>query len=89
MKEAKGLEVLLNDEHMNAEELGDRAELFHQELSLLQHQQLTAIDPDAESLEWCEACGNEIPEQRRKSIHGVTLCVDCKREEERKDRMYR
>jgi len=89
MKEAKGLEVLLNDEHMNAEELGDRAELFHQDLSLLQHRQKTAVDPDAVSLEWCEACGIEIPEQRRKSIPGVTLCVDCKREQELKERMHR
>lgn len=85
----KGLEVLLNDEHMNAEELGDRAELFHQDLSLLQHQQKTAVDPDAVSLEWCEDCGIEIPEQRRQSLPGVTLCVDCKREQERKDKVGR
>ncbi|WP_200877422.1 TraR/DksA C4-type zinc finger protein [Methylobacter tundripaludum] len=86
----KGLAVLHNSgEHMNDDELVDHAEQFHQDLSLLQHQQKTAIAPDAVSAEWCESCGNEIPEQRRKSIPGVTLCVDCKRENERKDRLYR
>jgi phage/conjugal plasmid C-4 type zinc finger TraR family protein len=86
----KGLEPLLNPpERMNDDELIDHAGQFHQELSLLQHRQHTAIDPDAVSAEWCEACGNEIPELRRKSVLGVTLCVDCKREEEQKERMYR
>jgi len=33
--------------------------------------------PDGESLTHCEACGDDIPEARRKAIPGVRLCVDC------------
>lgn len=35
------------------------------------------------SLEFCEECGDEIPEARRKAIPGVTLCVYCKERAER------
>lgn len=86
----KGLETLLNPpEHMNDDEQVDHAAQFHQDLALLQHRQHAAIDPDAVSAEWCESCGNEIPELRRRSVPGVTLCVDCKREQEQQERMYR
>lgn len=27
----------------------------------------------------CEDCGEPIPEQRRKALPGVTLCVECKK----------
>ena len=36
------------------------------------------------SLEYCEECGEEIPEARRRSIPGVKLCVYCKEIEERR-----
>lgn len=38
---------------------------------------------------FCEDCGNEIPEKRRKSIIGVTRCVICQEIIERKAREYR
>jgi phage/conjugal plasmid C-4 type zinc finger TraR family protein len=86
----KGLETLLNPpEHMNDDEQVDHAAQFHQDLALLQHHQHAAIDPDAVSAEWCDACGNEIPELRRKAVPGVTLCVGCQREQEQQERMYR
>lgn len=32
------------------------------------------------SLMHCEECGAEIPEARRKAVHGVRLCVPCQTE---------
>jgi phage/conjugal plasmid C-4 type zinc finger TraR family protein len=85
-----GIKALRNpDEHMNDDELVDHAEQFHTDLALLQHQQRTAIDPNALSADWCEDCETEIPELRRQTVPGVTLCVDCQREVERQYRLYR
>lgn len=33
--------------------------------------------PCGESLEFCEECGEEIPEGRRQAVPGVRLCVEC------------
>lgn len=85
----KGLEALAHDEHMTDDELGQHAEQLHTDLALLQHRQAHAVDPNAVSAEWCEACGNEIPEARRKAVPGVTLCVDCAREAEKRERTGR
>jgi phage/conjugal plasmid C-4 type zinc finger TraR family protein len=86
----KGLETLLNPpEHMNEDERIEHAEQFYQDLSLLQHRQATAVDPEAVSAEFGEECGNAIPEQRRKAIPGVELCVACKQVQEQQERMYR
>ncbi|RKQ39030.1 DksA/TraR family C4-type zinc finger protein [Enterobacter sp. R1(2018)] len=38
--------------------------------------------PKGESLTHCEECGEPIPEQRRKAIPGVRLCVKCQQEED-------
>lgn len=65
----------------------DQAQMSN-DIALRQHQQHAALKPGAESAEWCEACGIEIPELRRHTVPGVTLCVDCKREQERQDRRY-
>lgn len=35
-----------------------------------------------ESLQYCEECGEEIPEARRKARPGVRLCLDCQAERE-------
>lgn len=35
------------------------------------------------SAEFCEECGDEIPEARRQAIPGVQLCVFCKERQER------
>jgi len=39
--------------------------------------------PHGESLEYCEECGNEIPEPRRKALPGVRLCVQCQEARDR------
>ena len=86
----KGFESLINpDEHMNDEERGDYSEHFYQNLSLLQHQQRTASCESQLSAEYCDDCGNEIPEKRRQAIKGVRLCVACKQADELKERIYR
>ncbi len=36
--------------------------------------------PRGESLLVCEACGEDIPEARRKALPGVRLCVACQEE---------
>ncbi len=36
----------------------------------------------------CEACGNPIPEARRKIFLGVTLCVECQSFLEKQGRHY-
>ena len=33
--------------------------------------------PRGESLEFCEDCGEEIPQARRDALPGVRLCVPC------------
>jgi len=40
--------------------------------------------PEGESLEHCEACGNGIPEARRKALPGVRLCIHCQADLEKK-----
>ena len=43
----------------------DQAVLFHRELALLQHQQRVSVDIKTVFAEFCEECGNPIPEKRR------------------------
>ncbi|MDF7773637.1 DksA/TraR family C4-type zinc finger protein [Sphingomonas sp. AOB5] len=33
--------------------------------------------PSGESLEECEACGEDIPERRRQALPGVRTCIAC------------
>jgi phage/conjugal plasmid C-4 type zinc finger TraR family protein len=73
---------------MTEDQITELAIQRHQELALLRHQQLNALS-DAESAEFCESCGNAIPETRRKAIVGVTVCVECKRLEELSERLLR
>lgn len=37
-----------------------------------------------ESAHFCEECGAEIPEARRKALPGVQLCVNCQAEIDKK-----
>jgi len=39
--------------------------------------------PTGQSLEDCEACGEEIPEKRRAALPGVRTCVACQGERDR------
>ena len=36
--------------------------------------------PAGESLEFCEECGEDIPERRRQALPGVRTCIACQSE---------
>jgi len=38
--------------------------------------------PQGESLQFCEECGDPIPEARRKAVPGVRLCIQCQQEKD-------
>lgn len=38
--------------------------------------------PKGESLEYCEECGERIPDARRLAIQGVRLCIRCQQEDD-------
>lgn len=42
--------------------------------------------PRGESLAFCEECGEEIPEARRRALPGVRLCVSCQEERDKEQR---
>ena len=45
--------------------------------------QQEACLPQGVSLEYCEECGDRIPEARREALPGVRLCVHCQEEADR------
>ena len=67
------------DQFDQAQELDTR----YREQALDQHRQRMQV-MNGDSLTHCLACGDEIPEARRKILPGVTLCVGCAGEFERK-----
>jgi len=44
--------------------------------------------PSGESLAYCEACEEPIPEARRKAIAGVRLCIHCQSELEKQQTVF-
>ncbi|WP_443091370.1 TraR/DksA family transcriptional regulator [Basfia succiniciproducens] len=42
-----------------------------------------------ESLHECQDCGEPIPEQRRKMVHGCTRCISCQQDYELKMKGFR
>ena len=49
-------------------------------------QQKLAEQRQKESLEFCEECGDDIPQARREAIKGVSLCIHCQERLERKQK---
>lgn len=41
------------------------------------HRKTISESEASESEEFCEDCGDEIPEERRRRVKGVKTCVDC------------
>lgn len=41
---------------------------------------------DKPSLYFCRLCGEAIPEKRRQLVQGVSLCIDCQTDSERRNR---
>ncbi|HGT4384672.1 TPA: TraR/DksA C4-type zinc finger protein [Neisseria meningitidis] len=50
---------------------------------LARHQEQAA---DAPSAQECEECGEIIPEARRLAVPGCRLCIECRREEEQRQK---
>jgi phage/conjugal plasmid C-4 type zinc finger TraR family protein len=63
----------------NADWAADRDEMFRQ-LSLASRRRRAIRADDGID---CHACGEEIPESRRRSVPGCCLCVDCQEEAEK------
>lgn len=59
-------------------DLADRADEQH-ELSMETFQRSLLSRAEAECLETCEDCGEEIPQARREALkgQGCTLCIGC------------
>jgi len=75
------------DEHLFDDDQGLQAEQFFTDLALLRHQQ-AQLQSDAESAEFCELCGGEIPAERRRILPGVQLCVGCQSAAEIMEQRY-
>lgn len=42
--------------------------------------------PQGVSLEYCQECGETIPEARRRALPGVRLCITCQEEADKEQR---
>ncbi len=42
--------------------------------------------PSGASLQYCEECGEEIPEARRRALPGVRLCIACQEEADKEQK---
>ena len=51
--------------------------------------QRLALQRSQPSLEFCDACGEDIPEARRQAVPGVTMCIYCQSKSERFTANYR
>jgi len=77
----------LDDFQYNNEEEAEMAQLhaIHIHMNAVAEVQKKLAEQRSQpSLEECEECGDEIPEERRKAIPGVRLCVFCKERSERR-----
>lgn len=77
----------LENHEYNNEEEAEMAQLHSIHIhmnAIAKVREAVAKQAEQESAEFCEECGEEIPEERRKAIPGVQLCVFCKERSERK-----
>ena len=44
--------------------------------------------PCGESLQYCEECGEEIPEARRHTVPGIRLCINCQEKADKQNKAY-
>jgi phage/conjugal plasmid C-4 type zinc finger TraR family protein len=66
----------------------DRAQQLELEEWEARQKQAILPKPTRESAKWCAGvgCGERIPDERRKAVPGVQLCVECQELNERKTR---
>jgi phage/conjugal plasmid C-4 type zinc finger TraR family protein len=58
-------------------------ETLHRRIAL---ENIGSIASGRESLHSCEACGDPIPEARRRAVPGVRLCVHCQEDTDARHR---
>ena len=59
-------------------QLADEADLAGDRIEIEMERIMSAFKPaTGESLTECEACGNDIPEERQQAVQGCTLCIAC------------
>lgn len=63
------------------DDANEHAEYLLQQ-ALVQHQRRAGSQ--AASAEWCEGCGEAIPEARRLAVPGCQCCIDCQQLRERR-----
>ena len=44
--------------------------------------------PQGESVEFCDECGDPIPQKRREAIPGVRICIRCQYEQEKQEQAF-
>lgn len=66
--------------------MSDEADIAQDITELRVEQQIKQIQrlSQSEGLQFCEECGDEIPELRRKACPSARMCVDCQSEFEHK-----
>lgn len=74
----------INDFEYNNEEEAEMAQLHSIHMHLNAIAEVRAKIRTGPSLEFCEDCGDEIPEARRNAVSGCTMCVECQTRHERK-----
>ena len=77
----------LDNFEYNNEEEAEMAQLHSIHLHLNAIEKVRQSMPKGESLEFCEECGDDIPEARRLAVKGVTMCIHCQEIAERKKRL--
>jgi phage/conjugal plasmid C-4 type zinc finger TraR family protein len=81
-------ELELNDDwQYNNEEEAEMGQLhaIHNNLNAVAGVRRKLLEQAARpSAEFCEECGDEIPEARRRAVPGVQLCVFCQEKHERR-----
>ena len=78
-------------EYNNEEEaeIAQIQNLFSNQNAIANERNQLAKQAEQPSAEFCEECGDEIPEARRKLVPGVQMCVYCQERMERLKANYR
>ena len=74
----------INDFEYNNEEEAEMAQLKSIHMHLNAIADVRAKIRRGPSLEFCDDCGEPIPEARRLAVSGCTMCIECQTFHERK-----
>ena len=70
-------QFVFNNDTFEEQELAQISSLMENEAVLRKAREAYAEKASKPSLEECKACGEPIPEARRKAVPGVELCLEC------------